>query len=464
MRRLGKGLISGCYFLLAFAQIPLLAGHFLLEDSLPAMLIQAALLPVSFLLYLLPGKIGGKRKQEENIVRRSSGGDPDPDRALRNEALPLPERRAFPLRAAACWLMTLAVGAAIFFLPAESISSVRWVERLIFAAIMAAMLPLALRTITVSQKDSLNSAAGIIAYMLAGVVAFAVKVPLLDRRLALCGLGFVLVMAFSLNNESMTRSASYKIGVRPPARLRTRNRLILCIMAVIGGVVLYFDRIRVATMAAAGWIMGKIGAFINWLMNLVPLPTNPAGGKPQGSSEEMSMMDTFGGETGAFWAYTEKIIMAVSLVIAAAGVLWMLWKIGKLIVMLIRRLAAHMKKFSDSVGEEYQDEQESLFDWDETRKELSDTLRQRLSRLMKREMKWEQMDARQRVRFIVRSLYRKASGGAGLSSLTVHEALSSIRTGQASPEELGEVYDRARYSMADIDNDTAERLRKEAKV
>ena len=74
------------------------------------------------------------------------------------------------------------------------------------------------------------------------------------------------------------------------------------------------------------------------------------------------------------------------------------------------------------------------------------------------------MDARERVRFVVRSLYRKSPEGGNLRALTVHEALNMMKTGQAQPEELANAYDQARYGQNEPDMQTAERLRKEAKV
>ena len=99
MKRVLNGLRNAAFFLLCYAQIPLIAGYILMGDCVPLLMVQAALLPLSFLISLLPGKVGGKPKnQNVMVVRTSRGSDPDPDRALRNEALPEPQRRAFPLR------------------------------------------------------------------------------------------------------------------------------------------------------------------------------------------------------------------------------------------------------------------------------------------------------------------------------------------------------------------------------
>jgi len=461
MQKALRTIWNACYFLLCFAQIPLIAGHFLMGDSLPALIMLAALLPLSFLISLVPGRIGGKKKSDEaTVVRRTSGGDPDPDRALRNEALPLPEKKAFPLRAAVCFAASFGVAAAIFFAPV--FTEIWWIRRLILAAVMAFMLPLALRTAALRLGGRGSVLAGIVAYAVAGIAAYVEKSPVLDQRLMICGILFILITAFSVNNESMARSAAYREGVKPPANMRRRNRILLSGIIAVGAVVLYFDKIREKAIDAAQWVLWAIGKVLSWLNNLIPRPEDAGGGGMGGG--QMDMSEFGAGETGAFWAATEKIIMWVGMAVCAVLVLWWLRKVGKLLMVLIKRMMANLKKLTDTVSEEYEDEHESLFDWDETRKEMGEGLRKRLERLMRREKKWDQMDVRERVRFIVRTLYRKTPNSAGLRSLTVHEALGSIRTGQAQPDELAQVYDTARYGQTEPDAQVVERLRKEAKV
>jgi len=183
-----------------------------------------------------------------------------------------------------------------------------------------------------------------------------------------------------------------------------------------------------------------------------------------GRREEIAIMKM----VGASNTFIRLPFVVEGLVLGILGggavVFWLLVQIYKLIANLVRKLVARLRKFTENVGEEYRDEQESLFDWGETKKELGEGLRKRLERLTKREKKWEQMDAREKVRFIVRSLYRKTPDNGNLRSLTVHEALKNVRTGQAVPQELASLYDTARYSQHEPDMEITERIRKEAKV
>ena len=465
MRRALNGLKNAAFFLLCYAQIPLVAGHFLMNDCIPLLIVQAALLPVSFLISLLPGRVGGQQKNKDDmVVRASRGNDPDPDRVLRNEALPEAPRRAFPLRVFVCMLGALGVLAGVFFLPIDAVRNLNLLNRIVVSLIMAAMLPLAVKVVAVNADNANSVTAGMILYVCAGIIAYFTKDSVLEQWLLICGAAFLVLTGFAVNNMSMAKGASVREGVRPPAGMRRKNRALLAGFAVVACAVVYFDQIRQKVVGAVQWIGMKLWEIIMYLANL-GAGEEAAVGDSGGPGGDMDLMGMFGGaETGAFWKYTEKFMYVVAIIGGGAVLIWFLVQVYKLLARLTRKLLARLKKFTESVGEEYQDEQESLFDWGETKKELGEGFRKRLERLMKREKKWEQMDARERVRFIVRSLYRRSPENGRLSSLTVHEALRSVRTGQAKPEELANLYDTARYSEREPDLETAERIRKEAKV
>lgn len=465
MRRVLRGLRNATFFLLCYAQIPLFIGYLMIGDGLPFLSIQALLLPISFLISLIPGSIGGgKQKTETVVVRQTQGNDPNPDRALRNEALPLPEKRAFPLRALVMALAAVGVAVGVYCLPLEAFRAIPFYNRLVLALIMAVMLPLAVRVIASNTDNAGSVTAGMILYVLSGAGAYYMKSSQLETWLLICGVGFLVMTGWVVNNTSMARGASVREGVRPPAGMRRKNRMMLVVFGIVICVVVYFDRIRQVTIDAAEWIGVKLWRFLLWITNLLAGGEGAVGG-PGGGGDGMDMGGMFGeAESGAFWEYTEQLMYVLAFIGGGAFVVWLLLQFYKLFANLVRRLIARLKKFTASVGEEYHDEQESLFDWGETRKELGDGLRKRLERLTKREKKWEQMDAREKVRYILRTLYRKTPDSGNLRSLTVHEALKSVKTGQARAEELAALYDIARYSHREPDLQTAERIRKEAKV
>ena len=465
MRRVLNGLRNAAFFLLCYAQVPMLAGHFLLSDPLPLLLVQMALLPVSFLISLVPGHVGGGAKKEKHEAVRQvrRGNDPDPDKGLRNEALPEEQRRAFPLRALVCLIGMIGILTGVFFLPVEAVAEMPLWNRIVMSVLMAAMLPLAVKVIALNSSNTVSVTVGMLLYIFAGATAYYTKDAALEKLLLLCGTAFLVLTGFVVNNLSMAKGASVREGVRPPAGMRRKNRVLLVLFGAVAVVVVYFDVIRQKTIDAVSWIGVKLWRFLLWITNLLyGGDASVSGGGGGGGGMDMS---AFGpAESGAFWEHAELLLYILAIIAGGAVVFWFLVQVYRLVRNLIRKLIAHLKKFAESVGEEYQDEQESLFDWGETKKELGDNLRKRLQKLTAREKKWDQMDARERVRFIVRSLYRKSADSGNLSSLTVHEALKTVGTGEANPEELAGLYDTARYSQKEPDPGMAERIRKEAKV
>ena len=414
LRRLVRGVTTSAYFLLAFAQIPIFTGYFLMGDCLPAIIMLAALLPLSFLLSLLPGKVGGKKKKEEVIERTSrSGNDPDPDRDLRNEGMPVEDkRRSFPLRAVVCALVCLLIVITIFVVPAELLGGVSLVQRLVLSLVMVAMLPLALKMVALGEGGSACTYAGIILYVISGVVLFFAMDPVLNEWLAGFGLAFLIAAAFSSNNTSLRKGATVRSGVRPPASMRRMNRVLLLFTGIVGGLILYFDKIKTAVTTAGQYVVSLI-----W--NLFVLITSFGGGDDQGGESVIPTADISGGEgelpngdESLIALIFEKIAIGLVIIILLFLLYLALKKIIKGVVKIVRVLLAKFRKLGDAMSEEYQDEQESLFSWQETRDEMAANLRKRLNRLRSREKKWDEMDVRERVRYVVRALYRKAHDGS----------------------------------------------------
>ena len=102
-------------------------------------------------------------------------------------------------------------------------------------------------------------------------------------------------------------------------------------------------------------------------------------------------------------------------------------------------------------------------DWGEMGKSLRDEWTRRMKKLTEREKKWEQMNPREKIRFLVRGMYKKAGEQAGLSSLTIHEAAPQLPRGGASAAQVAQLYDQARYSPLDPTEQQADQLRKDVK-
>ena len=105
-------------------------------------------------------------------------------------------------------------------------------------------------------------------------------------------------------------------------------------------------------------------------------------------------------------------------------------------------------------------------DWGEVRGELVESMRDALKRLTYREKKWGELNARERVRFAVRQLYRKRGAGvSGLECLSARQALGEMGLDEQAQRRAG----RARmtapgYSDHDISDAQAESARRAAKL
>ncbi len=326
MRRLVKVLANAGFFLLSFAQIPLMAGYWLLGDCAPAMGLMAALLPVAFLLSLVPGRIGGIRKTEAPVARASRGADPDPDRALRSEALPLPQRRTFPLRAFICLLVCMVVMAAVFVLP--GFKEIWWGKRLVMGVILAAMLPLALKVAALGEGDFGGVAAAVILYVLAGIAGYVEGSDLLNRWLTGFGLAFVVCAGVVMNGQSMAAGTAARAGVRPPTGMRRRNRMLLVMIGAVGALILYFDQIRTASIRAFRGAASAVWQAFVWLSNLLlGGGETPIEGAASGGEADM-MAGLPAGEAGAFWKLMERaliwlgVILGLVCLLLAAKKLW----------------------------------------------------------------------------------------------------------------------------------------------
>ncbi len=483
MQRVLRAFTGSCFFLVCYAPVPIIAGNMFLNNGLCALIILMLILPVCFLLSYVPGHVGGRKQQ--TVVRTTvRSSDPDPDRGLRSEDLP-EEAAAFPLRAVVCALLCVGIVIAVCIVDIEPLSSAGIASRLTMGAIMAGMLPLALRMVALNENRALNVASGMALYTVAGVISFFVGKPELEGWLLGCGLVFLVMAAFAMNTHSMNDGTHSPDGVRPPAAMRQKNRVLLAAALAVGGLTAYFAQIRDAVFAAGRWVLGRCWNAILWLLNqgatrplsemtseetiemteeLLEQAEELAAQMAEEAEMGTTMIEMFGGETGAFWAGTESTLAWICVLVVAVGLFFWGRVIIRLIKEAIKKIIAKLKILGEAVSEGYVDEQESLLDWDETRRRLGDGLRERFRIRPRVRVNWEGMSVKERMRYIVRSVYARTKDAHLLRSLTVHEAAPHLKTGGADPKVLSELYDRARYGQGEMDAEAVEQMRKEAKV
>ena len=274
MRRLGRAFANAGFFLVCYAALPLLAGQMIMGNCYPPLIALLIILALSVLLSFLPGRIGGGRRDDVvSVVRSTHGSDPDPDRALRNEALPAEEKKSFPLRAFVGLICFLAIGVAVFIRSEGDLPL-----RILLALLVAVMLPLSLRVVALDGGDTVSVLAGVIMYAVAGVIGYGMKDETFNRMIMIFGMAFLLTTALGLNNQSMANGATVRAGVKPPASMRRRNRVMLLVMAFIGAIILYLDQIRMAAIALTKWVGRMLKKIYDLLFYFFPDSQTGSGG------------------------------------------------------------------------------------------------------------------------------------------------------------------------------------------
>lgn len=461
MKRVIRKLLEAVYFLLCFLPLPLMIGFALLEDGFALLAMTACVIPLAYVASLLPGYVGGGQKEQVQPERVSRSGDPDPDRNLRRDTHEDEEkRRAFPLRAVVCVVLFVAIAVYLFCGPAKRLVQ-DWLVRALVSLTPAVMFPMALVFCASGRSaDTRNVIIGVVLYVVSGIAALAIRVQSLDICLALGGALFMISSIWLINDEAMHTGAASRTGVKPPAAMRRHNRALLIGLMALAALVAAFNWLKEKT----AWLVKRAASLVGRaLMALARFFSGEQGtGGASGGGDETLDLSALGEaqEPSLFW----EIMTYVAYVLAAVVVLALLYlAVRKLIALakkLVARLSAWMGRVTQAVGEDYRDEQESLLDWGDVRRDMSQSVKKRLSALFAREKKWEQMTALERARYLVRTLYRR--GHLTADDRTLREALPDLNA--PDPEALAVAYETARYAEREPEAAVLERLRKDARA
>lgn len=458
MSRRVEALYRSLLFFVCFAPIPVAAGYFLLGSISTALIITLCELPVAWALGFVPGYLREWTKKSEVPLAQVSqkSADPNPDRGLRSEAHPAKVRR-LPLRAPICSFTALLMVPLLFF--TGILPPVDWPFRLAFAVIIPLLLPLALRFMVDGGMFAEHTVVtGVVLYLVAGVAAWIVGDSGFHDALMKLSAIFLVLSAISLNRAALYIGTAAQEGGKPPRRMQSRNRLLLVVLGAVVLLVVFFDKLRAALSAAGRQLIAWAVQFMMWLGSLF------SSGTPTGSSDvpggDEGMME-LGGEASPFWQSMDKVITIIAIAALTILLIFALRIIVKKAVSLYRKIRASLRRFADSMGTEYQDEQETI-EWGDRSSSVGEGIRARLSGLFTRSPRWDALDGRQRVRQVVKVLYRKAEGaGQGLGDKTIHEAVPMLRIKEADPQTLAQLYDRARYAPQGPSPEEADRLRKD---
>ncbi len=302
---------------------------------------------------------------------------------------------------------------------------------------------------------------GSVLYLVPGVILTFEGDPFLKSFEWIGAIVFFVFSALFLNDISMKTGLATRLNAKPPRSLKRGNRLLTIIFILIASCVVFWNQLRQGTTTAARWLLQKAIEFILWISSFFPSGTSSGGGS---QSDPGEMMAGFGESVESpFWKALEKVAIGAAIIIGAALIVLLVYFSGKYVRKLWRRLLAYMRDFNKAAGDDYTDEQVDLFDFDDLRQQAGERIRKAIRKLTVREKKWEDMTAREKVRYCVRLLYKRSGEKDMLRSYTISEAAPHITHGKIADRDLTDLYNAARYSDEDIEPQKAEALRKAVK-
>lgn len=253
-------------------------------------------------------------------------------------------------------------------------------------------------------------------------------------------LAYVPVFLLHLNRSALYTGVSLRGGTRPPRRIRRGNLWLTLLVSLLVLVIANIGPIWDAFAAALRWLGRGIGQILRWFANLLAEDTGPV---TSGGSVRDMLPAAEAAETAPIWVVLEKVMMGVAFLLLLLLAGFALWKLFRGIRRLTARLAERMRGALNALGEGVRDQTESIFDWEE----LRGAARLRVEKVRKRlarPARWQDMDNRQRVRFV----YGQAVGKKP-DTPAVQTAREVLRT-FAEGERMADIYDAARYSEQPI--------------
>lgn len=463
MKAFWNRVLAALYFYLCFAPVPMLLGSWLVGSFLPALAAAAIMMPVSLLIVLLPEKVGGKKKKAVQQARGT--GDPDPDRNLRSDAMPVKNRsRSFPLRMFFLIVCAIVILLVVLFAPVMGLEGVFVFYRFLLGASLSVMMMMS--EYCIATGDACNRTAiltGIVVYLGIGFLAtYAMEDMVLRTTMYYMGAAFLLITGFLLNERTLSAGAISSQAYKAPRSIVIRNRVILAVFAVIVGVISQFDNLRrIASNAFRGFLRAIVRV-IAWINSFIEPDTTYVATQRE---QEIAEVGEEAAKVAAKWSAAEIAGIVFAFVLGVVLLVFLTVKLLKWTKNFREKLKEWMKGFASGVGEDYEDVRESLMDFKEARENFGETLKQRLAKLVRRDPKWADLDARAKVRFLLTLIYRKnAETVPEYSQLTAREALSVMRSGFKKPEDFADLYDKARYSQHDVTEDEADTAKREARL
>lgn len=289
-----------------------------------------------------------------------------------------------------------------------------------------------------------------------------------QQYLLIAGL-ITIPTVFLLTNSELINEASreeLKDSTSMPV-VRKNNRILIVITIVISLVIAGFQTIKDAFLYTVKAIVRFIMYVIQKLMEL----RQSTGGGQEGPSGDGApeLPPAEARPPSPFWDAVVQIIGTIFLI---ALLLFAIYFFTKQLIKLWRFIIAQIKRlmeaghWSGGTSDEYDDEKESLLDWQSIRQNYADSLRKWWEGIRSSEPKWNQLrDNRQRVRFLYRQMiFHAIDSGFRFSSYRTPKETIQEMTNLGSLEQetavlMENLYGKARYGDELIQDAQVDKLR-----
>ncbi len=266
---------------------------------------------------------------------------------------------------------------------------------------------------------------------------------------------YLLLCVFFLNRRTLVNAS----GARGAAGLLARNRRLLALCCLVAVPVANLRAVGAAVRAAALWLVRAVFDVALFLSSLFPISTLQEDAGTSGG--ELGL----GGDAARPSAFAEilnKIMIVLAIALVAALVLFALYKAGRALGVLLRKLWQRLRAYSRKIGEDYVDTSETLLRWKDVGRAVRKSLASRGRQA--REKPWEQLSARETIRRVYARLLARAGGKD--PARTARETLADGGLGLDGPTaaELASLYDEARYSAHPLSPDSAAAMRRKAGI
>lgn len=322
--------------------------------------------------------------------------------------------------------------------------------------------------------------AGLTVYFAAAIIY--ARVPELQPSLKLLTWSgsLCLILALLDSNISFLRYSSLTAEAsRLPSGMWRHNRLFILLFVAVAAV------LAAGAGQAIGTLIWKTVRLISgWLSTLLsgseeapPAETAPPAAAPEFPPAEVK-------EPGLLSMIFEIIFYGIGaaalLVVLYLGLRWLYRNTGGLFRRAVDALLAMLRKEAPQEQASFQDEEKNIFAWEKTVQSLKDYWRNRLRPGGPRD-RWETMNgSRERVRWLYRHWLsaKQAEGYAVKGFLTPSETGADVAEwaesrkqprkssggSEASPEELLQLYNQARYGKDATPGKDLEQLKKQLKL